>query len=447
MNIKSNQNNPFYFGGAVSPDKFMGRRSDINAAFDVIYNRMYLAIQGSSGMGKSSLLRYIAAPETWKTKNLDTSQVFIIFFNCSEILPSFTAIGFWEKVLSSLKKQVEDNEALQLAIEQILAQGTYSVNELRYMLAEIGKANKFLLLLLDNFDVALYPNAIYTEDDMRSFLSNLRNLASHGQEKDYLCVILTSLKRLSEMGPEITPGTSPWNNHYTYRYLKPLKQQEVSNWLQNVSAQYSLPWLIDLQAGIQEISGGNPALLQSAGFLLYRAWRDGDIATVVDFAREFEKVNRQYFSIAWKLSTDDEKSILKFLALSRLEGRLNHKRKYTLDGVDIILSQKDRQLRELEERGIIRCYLDIDDSEQGDYVFTSSIMEWWVIKELENSQNQPDLAERELVFLNLSSKQIEQMKSIMKQVWQYKDTIQSVAGWMGKLGGAFVKGVIGQSPA
>jgi hypothetical protein len=245
------------------------------------------------------------------------------------------------------------------------------------------------------------------------------------------------------MGPEITPGTSPWNNHYTYRYLKPLKQQEVTNWLQNLSAQYSLPWLINLQAGIEEISGGNPALLQRSGFLLYRAWRDGDIGTVVDFAREFEQANRQYFSIAWKLSTDDEKSLLKFLALSRLEGRINHQRKYTLDGVDIILSQKDRQLRELEERGIIR----LDDGEQEGYTFASSIMEWWVIKELENSQNQPDLADRELVFLNLSSKQIEQMKSIMKQVWQYKDTIHSVAGWMGKLGGAFMKGVIGQSPA
>ncbi|BAY22964.1 hypothetical protein NIES2100_27280 [Calothrix sp. NIES-2100] len=105
MNIKPNQNNPFYIGGAVSPDKFMGRRADINAAFDVICNRMHLAIQGSSGMGKSSLLQYVATPETWKAKNLEPSEAFIILFNCSEIQPSFTAISFWEKVSLELEPE------------------------------------------------------------------------------------------------------------------------------------------------------------------------------------------------------------------------------------------------------------------------------------------------------------------------------------------------------
>ncbi|MEH1853901.1 MAG: AAA family ATPase [Nostoc sp.] len=428
------QINPFYVGGAVSPDKFSGRRSDINTALDVIRNRLCLAIQGSSGMGKSSLLQYIASSqEPWKNRGLDYSQALIVFINCWEITP-FTAIGFWELVLSSLQQKAKDNLALQPVLEQTLGAGTYNIHQLRFLLSEIGKSKKFLLLLLDDFDAALYPNASYTEDEMRSFLSNFRSLATHGEEKDYLSVIVTSPKRLSEMGPKIEQGTSPWNNHYTYRYLKLFRDEEVSRWFQDLAQKFSIGWLLNLQAEIQKISGGNPALIQNAGFLLYRAWQDKDIKTVLDFAIEFERANRPYFRAAWNQSTDDEKSLLKFLALSRLEGRVNRKRKYTLDNVDTILSQKDRELRELEERSILRRY---DNDEKISYEFASSIMEWWVVKELENSQNQPELAERELIFLNLSSKQVEQMKTITKQVWQYKDTAQSVIGWVGKLGGFF----------
>ncbi|MFN6513287.1 MAG: ATP-binding protein [Nostoc sp. CreGUA01] len=434
------QINPFYVGGAVSPEKFVGRRSYINAAFlDVIPNRTCLAIQGSSGMGKSSLLRYISSPEIWQNQGFDPSQALIIFFNCFQIQP-FTAVGFWETVLNFLKDEAKDRQALQSAIAQILLQGTYSVNELRSLLAEIGKNNQFLLLLLDDFDAALYTNVSYTEDEMRSFLSQFRALANDGREKEYLSVIVTCLKRLSDMGPNLTPGTSPWHNHYLQRYLKSLKEEEVLHWFQQLSQKHSIEWILNFQAGIQEVSGGNPALVQNAGSLLYRAWRDRDIQTVLDFAVEFERANRQYFSVAWNQSTDDEKSLLKFIALSRLEGRVNRKRQYTLDGVDIILSQKDRELRQLEERGILcRC----NDNDLQVYEFASSIMEWWVVKELENSQNQPELAERELIFLNLSSKQVKQMTTIMKQVWQYKDTAQSVAGWVGKLGGSFFQGFLG----
>ncbi|MEH1788590.1 ATP-binding protein [Nostoc sp.] len=436
------QINPFYVGGAVSPDKFVSRRSYINAAFlDVIPNRTCMAIQGSNGMGKSSLLRYISSPEIWTKEGFDPSEVLIIFLNCFQIQP-FTAIGFWETVLNSLKKEAKDRVVLQSAIAQILLQGTYSVNELRFLLAEIGKSNKFLLLLLDDFDAALYENISYTEDEMRSFLSQFRTLANDGQEKEYLSVIVTCLKRLSDMGPNLKSGTSPWHNHYLQRYLKSLKNQEVLQWFQELSEKHSIQWILNFQAGIQEVSGGNPALVQNAGSILYRAWRDRDIETVLDFAIEFERANRQYFSGAWNQSTDDEKSLLKFIALSRLEGRVNRKRQYTLDEVDIILSQKDRELRQLEERGILRrC----DDDEKQVYEFASSIMEWWVVKELENSQNEPELADRELLFLNLSSKQIKQTQTIMKQVWQYKDTAQSVAGWVGKLGGTFFKGFLGNA--
>jgi hypothetical protein len=302
------------------------------------------------------------------------------------------------------------------------------------LLTEIGKENKFLLLLLDNFDAALHRNADYLEADMRSYLSNFRNLVTHGEERVYISVIVTALKNLTELGPDITPGTSPWNNHYSQGYLTPFTDKEMSQWFQ----QLSIPWLLDLLEDIQNLSGAHPSLIQNAGFLLYSLSRDGETQTLEEFARDFEQATRQYFVGAWKHSDDHEKTLLKFIALSHLEGRLNRRHQYTLDGVDIILSQKAKKLRNLEERGIL-CRR-TDDNEQEVYEFTSSIMEWWVIQYLENSENEPEITNREVIFLNLNRDQVKQIRTIVKKIWQNKDTIKAVSGWLGGLAGAFAKG-------
>ena len=432
--------NLFYVGGALPPNEFVGRSSNINAAFDTIVKRTSLAIQGSSGMGKSSLLGYIASPDTWRQRELNPDDAFIIFLNCFEIQP-FTLSGFWEAVLNSLKLQSQNIAVLQSVIDEILLQGVYNINELRQLLAEIGKVNKFLVLLLDDFDAALYTNASYTEVEMSIFLSNFRNLSTHGNEQKYISVVLTSLSCLAnDVGPPLTRGVSPWNNHYIQLYLKPFKEREVSKWFDDLSQKLSSQWLKEFQAGILGISGGNPILVQNAGYLLYSIWRDGEIYTPDEFVREYERSTRRFFSGAWNQSTDDEKTLLKLIALSHLDGRLNDQRKYTLDGVDAVLSMKERELRELEGRGIL---YHLEEDYRKVYVFTSSIMEWWVIKEIENSPDEPQLAEKEILFLNLSRGQIDQMKDIMKQVWQYKDAAKSAAGWVGELVGAFTQGFVG----
>jgi|LakMenE01Jun11ns_1017448.scaffolds.fasta_scaffold9959438_3 hypothetical protein len=424
--------NPFYISGAVPSEKFIGRKSEVNKAFDTIASRTSRAIQGGSGMGKSSLLQYIASPTTWRSRGLDSSQAYILFLNCSEIEP-FSPISFWETVLTALKEKV-DTTALQSVIYNIIDKRTYTIGELRSLLTEIGKENKFLLLLLDNFDAALHRNADYLEADMRSYLSNFRNLVTHGEERVYISVIVTALKNLTELGPDITPGTSPWNNHYSQGYLTPFTDKEMSQWFQ----QLSIPWLLDLLEDIQNLSGAHPSLIQNAGFLLYSLSRDGETQTLEEFARDFEQATRQYFVGAWKHSDDHEKTLLKFIALSHLEGRLNRRHQYTLDGVDIILSQKAKKLRNLEERGIL-CRR-TDDNEQEVYEFTSSIMEWWVIQYLENSENEPEITNREVIFLNLNRDQVKQIRTIVKKIWQNKDTIKAVSGWLGGLAGAFAKG-------
>ncbi len=63
--------------------------------------------------------------------------------------------------------------------------------------------------MLDDYDAALRPNDKYTEVEMLTFLSEFRNLAVHSEEGQYLSTIVTSFRRLSELGPQLTPSGSP----------------------------------------------------------------------------------------------------------------------------------------------------------------------------------------------------------------------------------------------
>ena len=158
------------------------------------------------------------------------------------------------------------------------------------------------------------------------------------------------------------------------------------------------------------------------------------------FAREFANATEQFFRYTWDFSTEVEQMLLMLIALSNLEGRLNRRRQYKLDDLGLIFSQKELELRDLEERGILER-----TKEQGKdlYSFASSIMEWWVIKELENSADEAALAQREKIFLGLSRRQTEQIRNAVQQIWRNKDVIKDIIGWAGKLAGAFTKGFAG----
>lgn len=47
---------------------------------------------------------------------------------------------------------------------------------------------------------------------MLTFLSEFRDLAVHSNEGRYLSTVVTTFRRLNELGPTITPGGSPWYN-------------------------------------------------------------------------------------------------------------------------------------------------------------------------------------------------------------------------------------------
>lgn len=416
--------NPFFVGGPVPPDYFFGRTSELKTAFDQIAKRAHLAIYGSSGTGKSSFLRYLTSSQVWQAQGQDYSKAFIVLFNCSGISP-FTTDSFWRGVLELLLEEVGSDADVQAELNNVLKEERIEKGNLRRILRLIGQQNKFLLLLLDDYDTALQPNEHYTEMEMTTFLSEFRDLAVHSKEGQYLSIVVTTFRRLTELGPKLKLGGSPWYNHYLFRLLKPLPTKDVN-------AQLIIPISTNLREGILSVIGGNPALLQNAGYLLYDALQEGQAPDLEMFTRDFIAATEQYFRNTWDFSTEEEQILLMLVALCRLEGRLNNK-KYALGDTEALFSQRSRELIDLEERGVIQRVVEGD---QAIYIFTSSIMEWWVLREIENS-TEAELQKREKVWLKLMSReQVGQLTGVFQEIWKNRGLVQSVTVWIiSKLGG------------
>nr|WP_293138980.1 AAA family ATPase [Okeania sp. SIO3I5] len=167
--------------------------------------RGHAAFYGSSGMGKSSLLYLLTYPEIWQEQGQDYSKSFIVYLNCTDINP-FTPYAFWKEILILLKDEVEDNDELEALIDEVLEGETIEKADIRRILKKIGQQDqdKFLLLLIDDYDSALNPNVEYTEVEMLAFLSEFRNLAVDKKVRRHLRTIVTTFRRLNELGPKLS---------------------------------------------------------------------------------------------------------------------------------------------------------------------------------------------------------------------------------------------------
>ncbi|MFM6812232.1 MAG: ATP-binding protein, partial [Dolichospermum sp.] len=102
----------------VPPEYFIGRTSEITAAFDTIHARSHLAIWGGPGMGKTSYLDKVACPQTWVEYGLDSSPAVIVLFSCQSLYP-FTPAKFWAEILTIMYDKLEYEPELQAEIRNL----------------------------------------------------------------------------------------------------------------------------------------------------------------------------------------------------------------------------------------------------------------------------------------------------------------------------------------
>lgn len=129
-------------------------------------------------------------------------------------------------------------------------------------------------------------------------------------------MIVTSLRRLNEKGPNLTPNGSPWYNHFGFQRLKPLNDKEIGMLLSGMQMTR------EIRDGIEEIAGGNPALLQNTGSILHNKRRSGETLNAEIFAKEFVEATEHFFQDTWQLANELEQALLMLIALYQLKGRV-----------------------------------------------------------------------------------------------------------------------------
>ncbi|MBU6346715.1 MAG: ATP-binding protein [Cyanobacteria bacterium REEB494] len=406
--------NPFFPAIPVPPEKFVGRRSQVVAAISQIQNRGHLAIWGGPGMGKTSYLKKVA--QTWQDYALNASPAILVFLAClddSDMLP-FTPAKFWKKVLTSLHDQLETDPELRDQIRPLVQDGTFE--SLRQAIQCLHRRNKYLVLLVDDFDVALVTNSEYLEGERETFLAQCRALAV-GIINISISMIVSSLKRLNELGPPLRAGASPWYNHYVYQSLKPFIQRELDELL--------TPFTPELRQEIQDITGGHPVLVQIAGHLYQLPHEDG-----TKLAQEFQSATQHIFEKMWETCNEKQRILLMLIVLLEVDGELAE-RNFDLRGIGRTLMQNERILDQLEEQGIITSR----GTEEKFYTFTSKVMKQFVVQEIWNT-NESEIRNKEKVLLDLlSHEQIEQVKKAITWVSNHRDHILRLLQWIPKFFG------------
>ena len=414
--------NPFFPGKPVPTESFIGRKSEINYAFDQIYNRSHFAIWGGPGMGKSSFLRKLANKQIWTEYGLDPSQGIPVILNCqSQNLIPFTPGGFWRESVSLLHDKLDSEPELQVEIKPLLEK-TVTGDSLRQALRILGRKNKFLLLLVDDFDAALVTNNQYTENEMETFLAQCRSLAVHAEESEHFSMIVASLQRLNELGPKLNPNASPWYNHYVFQPLTLFTIEELVELLTIIRPP-------TLRHEIINITGGHPTLVQTAGFFLYRELQNGNNANINSFAGNFERDTQQIFQTIWRRCSSKEQVLLMLIALLDMGGHIGEL-KFKLKGIGRIFTQNERSLIRLEEQGVITSSL--RDNEKF-YSFTSPLMKKWVIQEILQTPEQ-SIRDREKEFMNLMSHgQVNKVKEVVTWLGKHPEQVGSALDWITKV--------------
>ena len=298
--------NPFYYGGAVSPELFYGRRELVQTIFQRVSARtpQSVSIVGERRMGKSSLLNYF---RTHAGQYL--SKTVIIYLDLMRAY-SRTRLGLMKALRRALThawrepwSADEDGDLMvfDFALEELQADGVR------------------LLLCLDEVE-----NLTERADEFNDVLEDWRACAQIGQ----MAIVTASAQPLADLCA-VGGLTSPFYNIFSQYRLGLLASKE---WQALVTERMSAT--PDDLALIERVAGGQPFFTQMTASHLWEAYTKGKI----DHERLYQELwfeLQAHLSHLWRGLSADEQATLRQAAEMQAE------------------SPASRALAALERRGIM----------------------------------------------------------------------------------------------
>jgi len=374
--VKVSTSNPFFYGNPVPPDQFIDRQRTLRRIASRIVNQgQSTAIVGEPLSGKTSLLLYLAAPETrTKLYSAGGERLLFSYLDARTLGDEFGQAQFWEYALRPLHEQViAPNPDSPLAkAYQTCRENDFGCFVLERLLAGVKAERWQLVLLLDEFNDLLHHPTL----NCAKFVGSLRGLAS--RSRGALALVIASrrsLASLNEATQQFSRTGSPYFNFLTEVTLGPLPNRAIAELLHRAVDRFTR----DDRRFIVEVAGGHPYLVQVAAATLWRAYEDGES----DSNARRQQAGRHLYDEAaltlshtWQLWSPARQRAFAAVALAHMHAlgqRKSNVRRLIGDMRDL-----GPELRSLKKRGFVAE----DESIPGGWRVCPQAFLWWLADEL-----------------------------------------------------------------
>jgi hypothetical protein len=265
--------NPFAPNSPAPVQAFVDREREIDLIFGQIRaaQRGNVAINGSLGIGKTSLLRFIADPGIADLYGAAAPAYGLVYIDIQSVSP-FSADRFWRRVAQLCQKSM--GGAVKAAVERLLALDTLDVIDIEEFLDALAELQIVLVLLMDEFEWALQADTPYAAAESRNFLAQLASLARRAPR--VLSLVVSTEAPLVEATRVIESWRgSPFATIFSSVTLRPLAFEDADQLIGRALADSPAALRAEDRQRLYSLTAGQPAALQAAAFSLFHGIEQG----------------------------------------------------------------------------------------------------------------------------------------------------------------------------
>jgi hypothetical protein len=376
--------NPFFYGNPVPPRRFIDRPELNRVTGRIKASGQSIALVGEPRIGKTSILLFLAAPETRDSLEKECAERLVFTYLDAQPLPdNFSRAQFWQRALYPLyERAIAPNADSALAqAYQRCVEAQFDTEDLKILFSQARQANWRLVLMLDEFDALLKHPVLCSN----AFFACLRSVAS--LSRGALALVTASRRPLASLIEEarvLFGHSSPYFNILSETVLGPWEEERdchgkligpIGALLDRAGGRFST----EDREFILRVAGGHPFLLQVAAYELCEAYREGvDDSPEERRQKAGQRLRGQAeitLSDTWRLWTHQMRKAFTAIGLPQitLEGRA-----FYIRGLTDRISDLEDELEKLEQHGYITSD---SNAPLGRRVRPESFL-WWLADEL-----------------------------------------------------------------